>query len=95
MDLIWLPEARLERRSQLAYIASKDPMAAIAVGLRLRNAVEKLTVFPNADRPGRRAGTRELVVTGTSLIVIYAVNEGSGEVQILGIVHAKQKYPPQ
>jgi toxin ParE1/3/4 len=95
MDLIWLPEARYERRSQLAYIASQDPMAAIAVGMRLRNAVERQTDFPNTGRLGQRAETRELVITGTSLIVVYAVNESTDEVQILGIVYAKQKYLPE
>lgn len=95
MDLVWLPGARQERRSQIACIASRHPAAALEVGLRLRAAVENLTLFPDAGRPGRIPGTRELVIADTPLVAIYRVDEKREDVQILRILHARQKYPPE
>jgi toxin ParE1/3/4 len=95
MELVWLPRARHERRSQISYIASENPFAALDVGLRLRNAIENLTEFPAAGRPGRLAGTRELFVHNTSLIAIYRIRNDLDEIHILRVLHAKQKWPPE
>ena len=42
-------------------------------------------------RPGRLAGTRELVIPGLPFIVPYA--EYGGEIVILRIVHTSMKWP--
>ena len=95
MELVWLPRARNERRSQVSYIATKNPSAALDVGRRLRNAVEMLVEFPYGGRPGRLAHTRELFVNDTPLVIIYRVESNRGEIHILRILHAKQKWPPE
>jgi toxin ParE1/3/4 len=95
MELVWLPRARYERRSQIAYIALHDPQAALDVGGRFRNSIEILADFPRAGRPGRMIGTHELVITKTSLVAIYRIDDGRGEVHILRILHARQKWPPE
>ena len=71
------------------YIAERDPKAAERVEARLREAVELLARFPAAGRPGRIAGTRELVVSGTPYVIPYRVE--SGAVDILADFHAAQK----
>jgi toxin ParE1/3/4 len=53
--------------------------------------VERLGAFPAIGRPGRVAGTRELVVSGTPYIVPYRVR---GErVQIITVLHSAQRWP--
>jgi toxin ParE1/3/4 len=93
MDLVWLLRARQERRSQISYIASRNPAAALDIGLMLYNAVERLTQFPDSGRPGRAPNTRELVIAHTQLIAVYRIDRKADEIQILRILHAKQKYP--
>jgi len=74
-----------------SYIAERDPKAAERVEARLREAVELLARFPAAGRPGRIAGTRELVVSGTPYVVPYRVE--SRGVEILAVFHAAQNQP--
>ena len=95
MELVWFAKARRERGSQLAYIASHNVLAAIDAGLRLREAVERLTSFPHSGRPGRTPETRELIVPHTSFIVVYAVDAQADEIHVLRILHARQKNPPE
>lgn len=47
--------------------------------------------FPGMGRPGRVAGTRELVVPGTPVILAYRAH--AGRVEVLRILHAKQQWP--
>jgi addiction module RelE/StbE family toxin len=74
-----------------AYIAESNPQAAWRVEVRLREAVARLAQFPAMGRPGRIAGTRELVVPGTPYIVPYRVS--GGHVDILAVFHAAQNRP--
>lgn len=74
-----------------SYIAERNPKVAERVEARLREAVELLSRFPAASRPGRFAGTRELVVSGTPYVIPYRVESGS--VDILAIFHAAQNRP--
>ncbi len=48
---------------------------------------------PRRGRPGRVAGTRELVVPGTPYIVVYAV--GADYVRIHRVLHGAQRWPPR
>ena len=73
------------------YIASDNRKAAQRMAVRTLEAVEYLVDHPNMGRPGRLAGTRELVVSGTSFIIVYWVH-GSA-VQILRILHHARKRP--
>lgn len=55
------------------------------------NAVAVLAEFPQAGRPGRRAGTRELVVPRTPFVVPYRVR--GGFIEILRLLHGRQRWP--
>ncbi len=72
-------------------IAEDNPRAATRIIERIRAAVERLREFPAVGRPGRAAGTRELVISGTSYIVPYRVTED--QIQILGLMHSAQRWP--
>jgi toxin ParE1/3/4 len=75
------------------YIAQHNQTAAYAVQEAIRRQVGRLAEHPRSGRPGRIAGTRELVVSGTRYIVAYRV---AGEVvTILRVLHGAQQWPKQ
>jgi toxin ParE1/3/4 len=57
------------------------------------SGVENLKQFPALGRPGRVAGTRELVISGTHYIVAYRLRGDT--VELLLAVHAARKWPSQ
>jgi addiction module RelE/StbE family toxin len=54
-------------------------------------AARRLRDFPESGRPGRVAGTRELVVTGTPYVAAYQVTDTA--VRILRVLHGAQQWP--
>jgi plasmid stabilization system protein ParE len=54
-------------------------------------AVSRQPNTPEIGRPGRVAGTRELVVSRTPYIAAYQVADG--EIVILDVLHGAQKWP--
>ncbi len=78
-------------RSARATIAADNADAAEKQIARIVNAIEKLASFPELGRPGRRAGTRELMVGRTPYIVPYRQR---GEIiEILAVQHGRQRWP--
>jgi toxin ParE1/3/4 len=72
-------------------IAADNPAAAGRMVERIRAAVERLTDLPGVGRPGRVAGTRELVIAGTPYIVPYRVKQDV--VEIITVLHSAQRWP--
>jgi len=75
------------------YISQEQPRAAAAMAGLIREAVDGLSRFPERGRPGRVAGTRELVIPGTPFVVPYRV--AGQEVQILAVLHGARAWPPR
>lgn len=91
MRLVWSAFALSDRDSIFTHIEGENPAAAIAVDERIAAAARRLCDFPESGRPGRIAGTRELVVTGTPYLAAYLV---TGEtVRILRVLHGAQQWP--
>ncbi|MGV3551690.1 type II toxin-antitoxin system RelE/ParE family toxin [Rhizobium sp.] len=89
----WLTEAQIEFRHHIAYIHQHNPRAASRIQAQIIRRVALLERFPRSGRIGRQQDSRELVVTGTPYIVIYAV---AGDViQIMHVVHTSQQWPPE
>ncbi len=93
MKIRWLPDAERSLDDQVSYLATENPAAAVASGDAVHAAVERLSEFPLSARSGRVKGTRELVVLGTPLVVIYRVK--SDAVTVLRVLHDKQRWPPK
>jgi toxin ParE1/3/4 len=92
MTVVWSPEAIEDLTSLRAYIAEDDPAAAQAVVLRIIQHIEQsLPNHPQIGRPGRVAGTRELVVPKTPFIVPYRLQEHV--IQILRVYHGARRWP--
>lgn len=76
---------------EATHIAADDAAAATVVVQRVLDAVSMLAEQPGLGRPGRVAGTRELIVARTRYIVPYRVR---GEtVEILHVFHTSRRLP--
>ena len=91
MKVRWLPVAAENRRRQIDYIGRRNPRAAIDAGDRIRDATRLLGQYPAIGRPGRRDGTRELVVSGTRFLLVYRVE--ADVITILRLFHGAQDWP--
>jgi toxin ParE1/3/4 len=91
VTIAWSPRA-IEHLARLrAYIARDNPKAANRIAGTLLEAVERLAELPNLGRPGRVAGTLELVVPGTPYVIPYRLR-GDG-LEVIAVFHARQKWP--
>ncbi len=91
MRVRWLRKALRNLDDEAAYIATDDRAAASLVVQRVIAAVEMLAEQPGLGRPGRVAGTRELVVLKTRYIVPYRVRADS--VEVLRVFHTSRRLP--
>jgi toxin ParE1/3/4 len=91
VQVSWTKLARSHLTTIYEYIRPENPSAALQQIHRIESAVDQLGQFPEAGRPGRVTGTRELVVPGTQYIVAYMISESS--VRILAIHHGAQRWP--
>jgi toxin ParE1/3/4 len=89
--VVWSPRA-IEHLAHLrSYIAHDNPKAADRVAVALLDAVERLAEQPHLGRPGRVAGTRELIVPRTPYVIPYRVR--GDRLEIVAVFHGRQKWP--
>ena len=93
MTIVWSPKAIEHLIHLRSYIANDNPNADNRIAGTLLEAVEGLAELPNLGRPGRVAGTRELVVPSTRYVIPYRVR--SDRLEIIAVFHARQKWPKQ
>jgi addiction module RelE/StbE family toxin len=73
------------------YLRLHHPSVARPTIQRLYNAAKSLKAHPHLGRPGKKQGTRELVLAPLPYILIYAVD---GElIHILRFLHAAKDRP--
>ena len=89
--LVWLQRAIQDRDAQLDYIAQDNPMAAVSQGDRIAEQIEILQQHPQMGRPGRKQGTRELVISRSPFIVVYRVK--GMRIELLRVLHGAQQWP--
>lgn len=94
MNIRWTDRAEKDRNSQETFIAADNPRAAVEQIDSVMARVASLADHPEQGRPGRRRGTRELVVPGTPFVVVYRLQARPERVEILRVLHGKQKYDP-
>lgn len=93
MRLFWSAFALADRDGIFTHIEADNPHAAITVDERIAASARRLVDFPESGRPGRVAGTRELVITGTPYIAAYAVTAET--IRILRVLHGAQRWPDE
>lgn len=91
MRVRWLRQAVTNLTSEAEYIARDNPDAAVRTVAKIIRSAEALKRFPSMGRPGRVAGTRELVITGTPYVVPYRIRDNG--IELLRVFHASRKWP--
>ena len=92
MKIEWLLRAAKDLDDQLDYIEQDSIQAADAVAERIQSQAKQLAQFPELGRAGRKRGTRELVISRTSLVVVYRVRPKLERVEVLRVLHARQQW---
>jgi toxin ParE1/3/4 len=91
MQLRWTEEAANDLERIADYLLIHAPGRAQELIESLYNAPSTLLTFPNRGRPGKKEGTRELVLAPLPYIVVYAVR---GDVVFVArILHGAQQWP--
>jgi addiction module RelE/StbE family toxin len=91
MNVVWSPSAIRHLIAIRKYIEKDSDGNAAFVAGRIVDAVHILGTQPQMGRPGRLAGTRELVVSGTPYIVPYRVR---GErLELLAVFDGRRQWP--
>ena len=61
MKVIWTPKAEQDRADIWDYIAADNPGAAVRMDELFSDAAARLAAHPKMGKPGKIAGTRELI----------------------------------
>ena len=91
MKIKWVRLALNDLDEAAAFISQDNLQAAKKTVKRILDATRLLSDHPDAGRPGRVYGTRELVISGIPFILPYRVVENT--VQILRVLHGARKWP--
>jgi toxin ParE1/3/4 len=90
-ELFWTPEAIRDRDDIYDYIEADNPKAALALDELFSAKAATLLDHPNSGRQGGVAGTLELIVHSSYMLVYEVVEE---QVRILAVVHTARHWPP-
>ena len=91
MKIVWSRRAIRHLTALREYIAEDSPQNAAEVAGRIVETVELLVTQPQIGRPGRIAGTRELIVPDTPYLLPYRIR--SQRLEIIAVLHGRQKWP--
>lgn len=91
MQVRWTTAAASDLESIADYLFERTPENAARLIREICNAVFALRIYPNRGRPGKKTGTRELVLPALPYIVVYKV--GSDVLHIARILHGAQDRP--
>jgi len=90
LPIQWLPQARNNLATIIEYIAERNELAALDLADDIERATSQLPQHPYLYRPGRVAGTREIVVH-PNYLVVYRIQQTV--IEIVTVVHSRQQYP--
>jgi len=89
MIIKWRELASADLDRIVDYLETHNVKAAYTLLEAIIAASRTLETFPNRGRPGRKAGTRELIAA-KNYVIVYEVHEEAGTVLIRRIFHTKQ-----
>jgi toxin ParE1/3/4 len=91
MQVRWTAAAADDLEQIADYLFRETPQHATRLIRSLYDAVFALRTFLMRGRPGKKAGTRELVIQSTPYVVVYQL--GGDVVYVARILHGAQKWP--
>ena len=91
MQVRWTTAAASDLGNIADYLFEKTPQNAARLIREICDAAFALRIYPNRGRPGKKSGTRELVLSSLPYVVVYKI---AGEVlYIARILHGAQNWP--
>lgn len=93
MKLVWAQFALGDRDAIFSCIEGENPRVAAHIDEEIGRSVRRLLEFPESGRPGRIAGTRELVIARTPYIAAYVIM--ADRIRVLRILHGAQMWPAE
>ena len=93
MVIWWSTPATRQLAAAHEHMAADNEPAATKIANYIWNSVDMLARHPMAGRAGRVPGIRELVITGTPIIVAYRIEKN--EVRVLAVLHAAREWPEE
>lgn len=91
MQLRWTQEAATDLERIADYLLEHAPERAEPLIRALYDAPATLLTFPERGRPGRKEGTRELVLSPLPYLLVYGVRDDV--IFIVRILHGAQQWP--
>jgi toxin ParE1/3/4 len=91
MKIVWTRRAVLNLHHVREFIRLDNATAAAKVGARIETAAQGLACYPESGRAGEVPGTRELILPGLPYLIVYRLQ--GGRVEILRVLHGRQKWP--
>jgi len=91
MRLVWTNAAVADLEQISDYLFENNPELAGTTIHNIFKFASELKLFPRRGRPGRKEGTRELVLTHLPYVVVYEVVDQS--VRVLRVLHGARRWP--
>ncbi len=91
MRIAWTPAAADDLEQISDYLYEQSVATAVRLVRQIYSAASALQKFPNQGRPGKKEGTRELVLPGLPYIIIYEVK--GQMLRIVRVLHGAQRWP--
>lgn len=91
MQLRWTEEAAADLERIAGYLLAHAPERAAGLLRTLYDAPGSLLTFPKRGRPGKKEGTRELVMSPLPYIVVCTVR--GDVIFVVRILHGAQQWP--
>lgn len=91
MQLRWTREAAADLERIADYLIQHVPERAAELVRTVYDAPALLLEFPHRGRPGKKAGTRELVIATLPYLVVYTVR--GDVIFVVRILHGAQQWP--
>lgn len=91
MQLRWSEEAADDLERITNYLFAETPQHAAELVRAIYNSADALLTFAHRGRPGKKEGTRELVLSPLPYVVVYRVSGDA--IHILRVLHGAQRWP--
>src|SRR5260370_14224038 len=91
MQVRWTTAAASDLENIADYLFEKTPENAARLIREICEAVFALRIYPNRGRPGKKSGTRDLVLPALPYIVVYKLTVDV--LHIARILHGAQHWP--
>ena len=89
ISTLWTKCALSNLEAELDYYGKISPVLAKELTLTITKSVKNIVNMPGIGRPGKKIGTRELVIEQFPYIIAFRVREET--LEILALIHQKRK----